>query len=130
MIKIGIHEPDYHVRLLLEAQIRALGHEPLLLDEQTAALVRDEVDAVLVETASKAGLEFARRLRAERREIALIVVSISEPAAETRALDAVAHLTKPFKLVELERVLRDVPATAPRERRRARPLLEAPPRAR
>ena len=107
MIRVGIHEPDAHVRLLLEAQVRALGHEPLL-DAAEEEAPRSDVDLVLVETATPRGLAFARRLRRERPDIALAVVSVSDPTDATRALAAEAHLVKPFRLAELDRVLRDV----------------------
>ena len=97
-----------HVRLLLEAQVRALGHEPLLLDAAEEEAPGSDVDLVLVETASPRGLALARRLRRERPEIALAVVSVSDPTDATRALAAEAHLVKPFRLAELDRVLRDV----------------------
>ena len=105
-MRIGIHEPDYHVRMLVGAQVRALGHEPVLLDDADAAPPPLELDAVLVETATEAGIAFASRMRAERRDIALAVVSVADPTAETRALAPEAHLVKPFRLKDLDRVLR------------------------
>ena len=99
MARILISEPHPDLRVLLEAIVRRAGHEPVGHGE----LAVDEAPAVMIlEPASAAGLAAAAGLRRRLEDLPIICTSISPPSDETRALDPVAHLIKPFRLGDLE----------------------------
>jgi len=99
MARILICEPHPDLRVLLETVVRRAGHEPVGHGELTS----DDAPAVMIlEPASADGLAAAARLRRRLEDLPIICTSISPPSDETRALDPVAHLIKPFRLGDLE----------------------------
>ena len=100
MAKVVVIEPQPEVReLLLRIAVR-LGHEAVAYEsEQDLA----DVDVLLLEPAAVNGPEAARAAGAVGA--AIVCISIYPPSDETRALDPVAFLHKPFALVDLERAI-------------------------
>jgi DNA-binding response OmpR family regulator len=96
-----VHEHDAHVRALLEAQLAALGHTPLLPGEGSDRWSPAEIDVAVIEPVTLPGLHLAYELRASRPDLPLVFASIAPPTEETRELGAVVHLVKPFRLGEL-----------------------------
>jgi CheY-like chemotaxis protein len=97
-----IIEPDEAIRLLYEAIVRGLGHEPAFFDSGTPA----EPDVVLVEPAYPESFEAALRLRLAYPDLPIVCASIHEPIeANVRLLGPGTHLLKPFSLAELEDAL-------------------------
>jgi len=103
MVKILIIEPHPEVRDLLVRIVARLGLEPVTY-RGAGAHDLAEIGVVLVEPAALNGIEVARLAR-QKAGAATVCVSIYPPSDETRALDPVAYLVKPFSLVELERAL-------------------------
>jgi hypothetical protein len=103
MASVLVMEPHPEVRELLVRIVRRLGHEALVDDGRPL----DEwgpVDAVLLEPAPDGSIEAVAPLVRERGA-ALVCVSIYPPSADAATLAPVAHLQKPFSLVDLERAL-------------------------
>ncbi len=99
MARILICEPHPDLRVLLETVVRRAGHEPVGHGELTS----DDAPAVMIlEPASADGLAAAAGLRRRLEDLPIICTSISPPSDETRSLDPVAHLIKPFRLGDLE----------------------------
>src|SRR5271154_647335 len=61
--RILIFEPHADISALLELVVRRLGHEPVVVDDATAALAN--VDAAVIEPGDGSGLPLARRMREE-----------------------------------------------------------------
>lgn len=99
--RILIIEPDEEVRGLISWVVRRLELEPLEYDRFGDV---PDVAAVLVEPAAAGAIEAARAVR-EATGAGVVCVSIQPPDAETAVLEPVAHLLKPFPLLELERAL-------------------------
>jgi DNA-binding response OmpR family regulator len=99
MARILISEPHPDLRVLLEAVVRRAGHEPVGHGELTSD---DAPSVMILEPASADGLAAAAGLRRRLEDLPIILTSILPPNPETRALDPVAHLLKPFRLGELE----------------------------
>jgi CheY-like chemotaxis protein len=99
MARILISEPHPDLRVLLEAIVRRTGHEPV---GQGELAVDDAPELMILEPASAEGLAAANRLRSRLEDLPIICTSILPPSAATQALAPVAHLLKPFRLLELE----------------------------
>ena len=98
MAHILISEPHPDLKLLFEAVVRRTGHEPIGSGE----LDNGDTPAVMIlEPASVEGRAAAARLRGRFGDLPIICTSIYPPNAETRALEPVAFLIKPFRLSEL-----------------------------
>jgi DNA-binding response OmpR family regulator len=109
MARILISEPHPDLRVLLEAIVRRVGHEPVGHGE----LAVDEAPAVIIlEPASAVDLAAAARLRRRLEDLPIICTSILPPSEQTRELGPVAYLVKPFRVGELERAIH---ACAPSE---------------
>jgi CheY-like chemotaxis protein len=97
-----IIEPDEAIRLLYEAIVRGLGHDPAFFDGSTVT----EPDVVLVEPACAQSFEAALRLRLAHPNLPIVCASIHEPSdAKVRLLKQSTHLLKPFSLAELKGAL-------------------------
>jgi DNA-binding response OmpR family regulator len=99
MARILISEPHPDLRVLLEAIVRRAGHEPVGQGELASD---DAPELMILEPAAADGLAAANRLRSRLEDLPIICTSILPPTAATRALAPVAHLLKPFRLLELE----------------------------
>lgn len=99
--RILIIEPNEEVRGLLSWVVRRLELVPVEYDRSSEV---SDVAAVLVEPAAPGAAAVVRTVR-EATGAGVICVSIHPPDAETAALEPVAHLLKPFPLLELERAL-------------------------
>jgi CheY-like chemotaxis protein len=97
--RILISEPHPDLRILLEAIVRRTGHEPVGQGELAGD---DSPELMILEPASADGLAAAKRLRTRLEDLPIIYTSILPPSAATQALSPVAHLLKPFRLLELE----------------------------
>jgi DNA-binding response OmpR family regulator len=97
--RILISEPHPDLRVLLEAVVRRAGHEPV---GQGELVGEDAPAAMILEPASAEGLAAAARLRQRFEDLPIICASIYPPSNESRVLNPVAHLMKPFRLRELE----------------------------
>jgi CheY-like chemotaxis protein len=102
---ILIAEPHGEVRELFTHVVSRLGHEAVW-PEELAENGERAPDVLLLEPADAEALRLAIRLRGERPGLPLIFASIYPPTAQTRALEPVAFLTKPFLLAELEAAVR------------------------
>jgi CheY-like chemotaxis protein len=99
MAHILISEPHPDLKVLFEAVVRRTGHEPIGPGE----LENGDTPAVMIlEPASADGLAAAAGLRRRLEDLPIICASIEPPSVETKALDPVAFLVKPFRLAELE----------------------------
>jgi CheY-like chemotaxis protein len=97
-----IIEPDEAIRLLYEAIVRGLGHEPAFFDGSTGT----EPDVVVVESAYPESFEAALWLRLAYPNLPIVCASIHEPSeAKVRLLGQSTHLLKPFSLAELKDAL-------------------------
>lgn len=110
MASVLVVEPHPEVRELLVRIVGRLGHDALV-DDGRPPDEWEDVAAVLVEPACEGSIEAVAPLVRERGA-ALLCVSIYPPSAESTALAPVAHLQKPFSLVDLERALAAALASA------------------
>jgi len=99
--RILIFEPHADISALLELVVRRLGHEPVLVDDVSAAF--GHVDAAVIEPGDGSGLPLARRVK--EQQIPVIFASIFPADQELLALAPVSYLVKPFSLYELETAL-------------------------
>jgi hypothetical protein len=100
--RILISEPHPDVRVLFEAIVRRIGHEPVGHGELTV----DEAPAVMIlEPASAEGLAAAAGLRHRLEDLPIVCASILPPTPAAKALAPIAYLMKPFRLGELETAL-------------------------
>jgi len=97
-----IVDPDPSTRSLLELLLLRLGHRPIGPREWVEG---EEPDVLLLEPASKPGLRLARGVRRRFSDMPILCVSIDGPSTETRELDPVAHVMKPFRRSQLEAAL-------------------------
>ena len=65
----------------------------------------EDVDAVLLEPASRSLFEIARRVLARRPATPVVCVSIGPPSAASVSLQPALHVLKPFSLAELKQAL-------------------------
>jgi CheY-like chemotaxis protein len=101
--RILILEPNPDVRLLFEAQLRQLGHDPVVWEHGPVDL--ESLDCAVVEPAPAEALERARELRRELPDLPIVFISTRPPSVETAALRPRRHLVKPVLLGRLERLL-------------------------
>lgn len=106
MARILVVEAHPEVRELLERVVGRLGHE--VVGETDADPLG--VDLVLVEPQGWGAVELARRAR-EESGAAILCISVAPPSEESRALQPVAHMVKPFALAELDRAVLDALAS-------------------
>ena len=99
MASILISEPNAEVRALLELLVARLGHRPLRAEELEAGA---EPELILLEPASLAGVELAKRLRARLAHLPIVCASILPPGPEVDEIAPVTYLVKPVRLRELE----------------------------
>lgn len=97
MARILVIEPHPEVRELLARVVGRLGHE--VVPQIEGELL--DIDLVLVEPQAWGGVELARKVRDETGA-AVLCISVAPPSEETRALEPVSHMVKPFALSELE----------------------------
>jgi DNA-binding response OmpR family regulator len=102
MARILVVEPHPEVRELLERVVGRLGHEVIAETDHDPV----GVDLVLVEPQGWGATELARRAR-EESGAAVLCISVAPPTEESRALEPVAHMVKPFALAELDRAVMD-----------------------
>jgi hypothetical protein len=93
MAGVLISEPNAEVRGLLELLVARLGHRPVRPEELGDG---PEPELVLLEPASSAGVELAKRLK-----IPVICASILPRGPEVDGLELVSYLVKPVRLHEL-----------------------------
>jgi DNA-binding response OmpR family regulator len=103
MAAILISEPNFEIRELLARVIEAMACETAT----SPATDADAVDLLLVEPGWPEGLALARRLRAARPELPIVLLSIYPPQLESELLSPTAYLVKPFSVAELQGVLRN-----------------------
>ena len=99
MASILISEPNAEVRALLELLVARLGHRPLRAEELAEGT---EPELILLEPASSAGVEQAKRLRARLAHLPIVCASILPPGPEVDGLEPVSYLVKPVRLRELQ----------------------------
>jgi two-component SAPR family response regulator len=99
---ILIVDPDPATGSLLELLCLRLGHRPI---GQRELAEGEEPDLLLLEPMSRVGMRLARRLRSRHPQLPILCVSIEGPSWETRELEPVAHVMKPFRRTQLERAL-------------------------
>jgi CheY-like chemotaxis protein len=97
-----IVDPDPSTRSLLELLLLRLGHRPIGPREWVEGA---EPDVLLLEPASKPGMRLARGVRRRFAHLPILCVSIDGPSRETRELEPVAHVMKPFRRSQLESAL-------------------------
>jgi CheY-like chemotaxis protein len=102
MATVLIVDPDPSTRSLLELLLLRLGHRPIGPREWVEG---EEPDILLLEPASKPGLRLARGVRRRFEHLPILCVSIDGPSRETRELEPVAHVMKPFRRSQLEAAL-------------------------
>jgi two-component SAPR family response regulator len=111
---ILIVDPDPSNRSLLELLAVRLGHRPIGPREWVEGA---EPDLVLLEPASRAGVRLVRGFRRRFPQLPILCVSIDGPTPETRELNPVGHLMKPFRRSQLERAI-ELALSPPVEERR------------
>jgi CheY-like chemotaxis protein len=93
-----IIEPNEDIRRLYAAVVRGLGHDAAFLNGGPMA----DPDVVLVEPAHPESFAAALRLQRDNPTLQVVCASVHEPSQDmAHALEATAHLLKPFSLVEL-----------------------------
>jgi hypothetical protein len=95
-----IVEPDETIRQLLELQLGLLRRPVAWSGGEPPADGLHGAEVAIVDPAAPGALEFAAEAG-----IPLVFVSAVEPTRETCALGPRAHLTMPFHLADLARVL-------------------------
>jgi DNA-binding response OmpR family regulator len=96
---ILIVDPDPSNRSLLELLAMRLGHTTIGPGEWVRG---EEPDLVVLEPESRPGVRLARGIRRRFPNLPILCVSIDGPTAETRKLNPIGHLMKPFRRSELE----------------------------
>jgi len=102
MAVILIVDPDPSNRSLLELLAVRLGHSTIGPQEWVRG---EEPDLVVLEPESRPGVRLARGIRRRFPTVPILCVSIDGPTPETRKLDPIGHLMKPFRRSELERAI-------------------------
>lgn len=102
MATVLIVDPDPATRSLLELLLLRLGHRPI---GQRELAEGEEFDLLLLEPTSLSGLRIARELREANPQLPVLCVSIEGPSDESRLLDPVGHVMKPFRRSQLEAAL-------------------------
>jgi two-component SAPR family response regulator len=99
---ILIVDPDPATRSLLELLCLRLGHTPIGPREWVDG---EEPNVLLLEPASRPGVRLARGVRRRFPQLPILCVSIDGPSDDSRGLDPVGHVMKPFRRSQLERAL-------------------------
>lgn len=102
MAVILIVDPDPSNRSLLELLAVRLGHSTIGPQEWVRG---EEPDLVVLEPESRPGVRLVRGIRRRFPTVPILCVSIDGPTPETRKLDPIGHLMKPFRRSELERAI-------------------------
>lgn len=102
MARVAILEPSPEVQELFARLVAHLGHEPVLPEED----VPDDVDLLLVEPASPAEVERARRSIDRNPGLVVVCASIDPVALGAQELGASECLVKPVDLSTLAASLR------------------------
>ena len=102
MATVLIVDPDPATRSLLELLLLRLGHRPIGPREWVEG---EEPDVLLLEPASRPGLRLARGVRRRFSTLPILCVSIDGPSEDTRQLEPVAHVMKPFRRSQFEEAL-------------------------
>jgi two-component SAPR family response regulator len=97
-----IVDPDPATRSLLELLLLRLGHRPIGPRDWVEG---EEPDVLLLEPTSKPGVRLARGVRRRFSDMPILCVSIDGPSRESRELEPVAHVMKPFRRSQLEAAL-------------------------
>jgi CheY-like chemotaxis protein len=98
MARFLIIEPHADIRRLYAAVVRGLGHEPIFFDGVSTG----EPDVFIVEPADPESFELAQQFHQNFPAAPIICASIYERSLlETRDLQPVTYLLKPFVLEEL-----------------------------
>jgi len=92
-------EADPDVRRLLGLLLERLRHEVVALDRAPASI--PAVDLMILEPASSACLDHARRAREEQPRLPILCVSVLPDDGAFLELGPLAFLPKPFSLDEL-----------------------------
>lgn len=103
MARVLLSEGDPDVRRLLVLLLERLGHDVAILDGTPPEA--SACDLLLLEPASRSGLEHARLVRDAQPELPIICVSVLPPEAEFLSLGPLEYLAKPFALNELRDVV-------------------------
>lgn len=111
MARVLIGEPSPEVRDLLVRLLVLDGHEAAVLDDESAAGTIPDV--YVFEPDSPQALELAHALRRRSPGLALVVCSIHPATPETRELEPVEHLLKPFRRADLAAAIAGALAAAP-----------------
>ena len=105
MARIFILEPEPELRELLARVVKRLGHEPVQHLESAADI--HPGDVVVVEPGDERCYAGARAIHERLPEVPIVCVSIySEVPGDAKALEPVAYVVKPFRLVEVEAAIR------------------------
>jgi DNA-binding response OmpR family regulator len=104
MAIIAVSEADQTLAALISLVIEGLGHQAV--DARRADV--PPIDALVLEPADAGAVDLARRLRARQSDLPLICVTTQSPGTHADELDPVARIAKPFRVAELEAVLRIV----------------------
>jgi len=100
--RVLLSESDPDVRALIALLLEQLGHEVFMLVDEAPP---PEADLMLLEPASRAGLEHARAARARQPELPIVCVSVLPEDGHHPELGPLEHLMKPFTLVALRAVV-------------------------
>jgi CheY-like chemotaxis protein len=102
MATILIVDPDPSNRSLLELLALRLGHTTIGPREWVRG---EEPDLLVLEPESRPGVRLARGVRRRFPHLPILCVSIDGPSPETRELDPIGHLMKPFRRSQLEQAI-------------------------
>jgi len=97
-----ILDPDPATRSLLELLLMRLGHRPIGQRELSEG---EEPELMLLEPASRLGVNTARGVRDRLPQLPVLCVSIDGPSEESRLLEPVGHVMKPFRRSQFEAAL-------------------------
>ena len=101
MARVLIAEPEPDLRSLAQQAVLELGHEPLLLDADSAGA---RVDVLLL-AASGDAVATASALRRHDPALPIVCTGTGVADDEVRRLAPVAYLVKPYSLADLGRAL-------------------------
>jgi CheY-like chemotaxis protein len=104
MALVAIAEPHDEIRELVARVVSALGHECVDARDDASSGER-RADVLVFEPSHDEAFQLALRLRREQPGMPLIMISVFAPTKETRALNPVAFLSKPFSLMDVENAI-------------------------
>jgi CheY-like chemotaxis protein len=99
---ILIVDPDPSNRSLLELLAERLGHRTIGPGEWVRG---EEPDLVVLEPESRPGVRLVRGIRRRFPTLPILCVSIDGPTPDSRKLNPIGHLMKPFRRLDLERAI-------------------------